>query len=141
MLGTVRRDLAYVVVAAVDVGILNLTNYRPPAPDDYADLTYTPMDAQGRVVGPTQEAAIRPRQANTGNREPQYANVRFKDDFNPPPVRGKQVTRSVGTVLHLASWLNPAVNFSETFNPPGSIVRIDGRQLEPGDLAGILTAA
>src|SRR5438046_9765196 len=24
-----------IVVAAVDVGILNLTNYKPPAPDDY----------------------------------------------------------------------------------------------------------
>jgi len=69
--------------------------------------------------------------ATTFNREPQYANVRFKDDYNPPPVKGKQVTRSVGTVLHLASWFNPAVNFAETFDPPGSIARIDGRQLEP----------
>ncbi len=110
---------------------------RPPAPADYASLTYTPMDAQGRAVGPTQEAAIRPRQATTFNPEPQYANVRFKDDFNPPPVEGKQVTRSVGTVLHLSSWLNPAVNFAETFNPPGSIVRIDGRQLEPTVATGV----
>ena len=28
-------DQARIVVAAVDVGILNLTNYKPPAPDDY----------------------------------------------------------------------------------------------------------
>ncbi|MFL5099691.1 MAG: alpha-2-macroglobulin family protein [Xanthobacteraceae bacterium] len=28
-------DEARIVVAAVDVGILNLTNYKPPAPDDY----------------------------------------------------------------------------------------------------------
>src|SRR5205823_12889547 len=28
-------DEARVVVAAVDVGILNLTNYKPPAPDEY----------------------------------------------------------------------------------------------------------
>jgi hypothetical protein len=34
-------------------------------------------------------------------------------------------------VLHLTNWLNPSINFAETFNPPGSIVRIDGRQLEP----------
>ena len=26
---------ARIVIAAVDVGILNLTNYKPPAPDDY----------------------------------------------------------------------------------------------------------
>jgi outer membrane receptor protein involved in Fe transport len=110
---------------------------RPSAPSDYASLTYTPLDAQGRPVGPEQEAAIRPRQATTGNREPQYANVRFKDDYNPPPVKGKQVTRSVGTVFHLASWFNPAINFAETFNPPGSIVRIDGRQLEPTVATGI----
>ncbi|MBI5692463.1 MAG: hypothetical protein HZC55_20465 [Verrucomicrobia bacterium] len=103
---------------------------RPPAPADYATLAYTPKDAQGRPVGPTQEADIRPRDS-VGARLPQYANDRFKDDFNPPPVRGRQVTHSVGTVLHVASWFNPAINFSETFNPPGSIVRIDGRSLEP----------
>jgi hypothetical protein len=109
---------------------------RPEAPADYAALSYVPRDANGTVVGPQQEAAIRPRDA-IGNRLPQYANVRFKDDFNPPPVQGQQVTRSVGTVLHLASWLNPAINFAETFNPPGSIVRIDGRSLEPTVATGI----
>lgn len=110
---------------------------RPPAPADFASLTYTPTDAQGRPVGPLQEAAIRPRQAGTGNPEPQYANLRFKDDFNPPPVTGRQVTRSIGTVFHFASWFNPAINFAETFNPPGSIVRIDGSQLSPTVATGI----
>src|SRR5581483_9579686 len=33
--GLASGDEARVVVAAVDVGILNLTNYKPPAPDDY----------------------------------------------------------------------------------------------------------
>lgn len=33
--GLSRGEDAKVVVAAVDVGILNLTNYKPPAPDDY----------------------------------------------------------------------------------------------------------
>lgn len=110
---------------------------RPAAPADYATLTFVPRDAAGRATGPEQEAAIRPRDPVAGDRLPQYSGVRFKDDFNPPPVKGKQVTRSVGTVLHLASWLNPAVNFSETFNPPGAIVRIDGRSLEPTVATGI----
>jgi len=110
---------------------------RPAAPTDFNTLTYTPIDAQGRVVGPTQEAAIRPRAPTTGIPDPQYANVRFKDDFNPPPVKGQQVTRSLGTVLHVTSWLNPAINFAETFNPPGSIVRIDGSQLSPTVATGI----
>jgi uncharacterized protein YfaS (alpha-2-macroglobulin family) len=33
--GLSRGEDAKIVVAAVDVGILNLTNYKPPAPDDY----------------------------------------------------------------------------------------------------------
>jgi uncharacterized protein YfaS (alpha-2-macroglobulin family) len=33
--GLARGEDAKIVVAAVDVGILNLTNYKPPAPDDY----------------------------------------------------------------------------------------------------------
>jgi alpha-2-macroglobulin len=33
--GVGASDTAYVAVAAVDVGILNLTNYKPPAPDTY----------------------------------------------------------------------------------------------------------
>jgi len=104
---------------------------RPAAPNDYAGLTYRQRDAAGNPVGPAQEADIRPRIAPNGDRDPRYANDRFKDDFNPPPVKGGQITRSVGSVLHLTNWLNPSINFAETFNPPGSIVRIDGRQLEP----------
>jgi alpha-2-macroglobulin len=33
--GLAAGEQARIVVAAVDVGILNLTNYKPPAPDDY----------------------------------------------------------------------------------------------------------
>jgi hypothetical protein len=33
--GLSRGEDAKIVIAAVDVGILNLTNYKPPAPDDY----------------------------------------------------------------------------------------------------------
>jgi outer membrane receptor protein involved in Fe transport len=103
---------------------------RSSAPADYATLTYQAVDAQGRPAGDQLPADIRPRDANSV-RLPQYANVRFRDDYNPPPVVGTKVTRSIGTVLHLKNWLNPAFNYAETFNPPGAIVRIDGRQLEP----------
>lgn len=104
---------------------------RPSAPADYSNLTYRQRDAAGNPVGPALEAAIRPRIAPNGDRDPLYANDRFKDDYNPHPVKGSQITRSVGSVVHLTSWINPSFNFAETFNPPGGIVRIDGRQLEP----------
>ena len=45
---------ARVVVAAVDVGILNLTNYKPPAPDDYylgqRQLTAEIRDLYGQLI-------------------------------------------------------------------------------------------
>ena len=110
---------------------------RPPAPADYATFVFTPREADGEITGPEQEAAIRPRNPTNGDRLPQYAGVLFKDDFNPPPVHGRKVTRSIGTVFHFANWFNPAINFAETFNPPGSMVRIDGRSLEPTVATGI----
>ena len=45
---------AHVVVAAVDVGILNLTNYKPPAPDNYylgqRQLTAEIRDLYGQLI-------------------------------------------------------------------------------------------
>ena len=51
---------ARVVVAAVDVGILNLTNYKPPAPDDYylgqRRLTTDLRDLYGQLIDGMQGA-------------------------------------------------------------------------------------
>ena len=52
--GLGRGDQARVVVAAVDVGILNLTNYKPPAPDDYylgqRQLSAEVRDLYGQLI-------------------------------------------------------------------------------------------
>ncbi len=52
--GLASGDEARVVVAAVDVGILNLTNYKPPAPDDYylgqRRLTAEIRDLYGQLI-------------------------------------------------------------------------------------------
>lgn len=63
--------------------------------------------------------------AATADRNPLYLNDRFQDDFNPPDLTGSQITRSVGSVLHLFSWFNPSINFAETFNPPRGTPRIN----------------
>ncbi len=138
ILGAVRKDsYLFRTVQQIDKGDYPLNwdgltrIMRPSPPPDYATLTYRTRDAAGKPIGTPQEAAIRPRLAPNGDRDPLYANDRFKDDFNPFPVQGTQVTRSVGSVLHFATWFNPSINYAETFNPPGGIVRIDGRQLEP----------
>ena len=52
--GLTSGEDARVVVAAVDVGILNLTNYKPPAPDDYylgqRRLTAEIRDLYGQLI-------------------------------------------------------------------------------------------
>ncbi|HEY4635529.1 MAG TPA: MG2 domain-containing protein, partial [Rhodospirillales bacterium] len=52
--GLAPGEEARVVVAAVDVGILNLTNYKPPAPDDYyygqRRLTAEIRDLYGQLI-------------------------------------------------------------------------------------------
>jgi uncharacterized protein YfaS (alpha-2-macroglobulin family) len=58
--GLASGEEARVVVAAVDVGILNLTNYKPPAPDDYylgqRRLTAEIRDLYGQLIDGMQGA-------------------------------------------------------------------------------------
>ena len=58
--GLAAGEEAHVVVAAVDVGILNLTNYKPPAPDNYylgqRRLTAEIRDLYGQLIDGMQGA-------------------------------------------------------------------------------------
>jgi uncharacterized protein YfaS (alpha-2-macroglobulin family) len=58
--GLAPNEEARVVVAAMDVGILNLTNYKPPAPDDYylgqRRLTAEVRDLYGQLIDGMQGA-------------------------------------------------------------------------------------
>src|SRR5206468_3512441 len=58
--GLTSGEEARVVVAAVDVGILNLTNYKPPAPDEYylgqRRLTAEIRDLYGQLIDGMQGA-------------------------------------------------------------------------------------
>ena len=69
--------------------------WKKDGPADWGTLTYIPKDANGVAIGPAVSADTRPRDGN-GNRLTQYANDRFKDDFNAPPVKKSEITRSVG---------------------------------------------
>jgi outer membrane receptor protein involved in Fe transport len=108
---------------------------KPNAPADYATLTYIPKDASGKPLGAAKPAETRPRDGN-GNRLPQYANDRFKDDYNAPEQRFNKQTHSVGAVVHVLPWLSPYFNYAETFNPPNPIQRIDSSFLPPSFARG-----
>ncbi|MBV9349094.1 MAG: alpha-2-macroglobulin family protein, partial [Pseudolabrys sp.] len=63
--GLAAREEARIVVSAVDVGILNLTNYKPPAPDDFylgqRRLTSDIRDLYGQLIDGMQGVAGRIR--------------------------------------------------------------------------------
>jgi outer membrane receptor for ferric coprogen and ferric-rhodotorulic acid len=111
-------------------------NWKPDGGADWATLTYVPKDASGNAIGPRTSADNRPRDGS-GNRLAQYANDRFKDDFNAPAIEETKITRSVGAVFHLTKWLSPYANYAETFNPPSQIQRIDSSFLPPTVARGI----
>lgn len=109
---------------------------RPDAPADWASLSYAPKDANGVVNGPVQAADLRPRDPN-GNPLPQYANDRFKGDYNAPELSLRKTTRTIGAVIHVLPWLSPFVNFAETFNNNAVIQRIDSSFLPPTVAKGV----
>ena len=67
--GLTAGEDARIVVAAVDVGILNLTNYKPPAPDDYylgqRRLTAEVRDLYGQMIDGMQGTRRDPKPAAT----------------------------------------------------------------------------
>jgi uncharacterized protein YfaS (alpha-2-macroglobulin family) len=71
--GLKAGDEARVVVAAVDVGILNLTNYKPPAPDDYylgqRRLSSVIRDLYGQLIDGMQGAQGRIRSGGDAGAE------------------------------------------------------------------------
>lgn len=109
---------------------------RPDAPSDWADLKFTPKDANGVVNGPVQAADLRPRDGN-GNPLPQYANDRFKGDYNAPALSLRKTTRTIGSVVHVQPWLSAFANYAETFNNNAVIQRIDSSFLPPTVAKGI----
>ncbi|MEN9635539.1 MAG: hypothetical protein RL077_3943 [Verrucomicrobiota bacterium] len=110
--------------------------FKPNAPADWAALSFIPKNADGTASGPAFAAETRPRDGN-GNPQTQYAKDRFKDDYNAPAIDQRQMTRSVGAVFRLSSWVSPYANYAETFNPPGSIQRIDSSFLPPTVAKGV----
>src|SRR5664280_2450903 len=71
--GLAAGEEAHVVVAAVDVGILNLTNYKPPAPDNYylgqRRLTAEIRDIYGQLIDGMQGARGAIRSGGDGGAE------------------------------------------------------------------------
>jgi hypothetical protein len=91
---------------------------RDPAPPDYDTLMYIPKDAQGKPTGPALPADARPRINDRGATipAPQYANDRFRDDFDSPDVNRIVNTHTIGGVVNATRWLGLYGNVSTTYS-------------------------
>lgn len=135
LLGAVRRDQYYAnsqqMVVTGDYPAQQdplKPVFKPNAPEDWATLTYIPLNAQGQPLAAA-PAITRPRVS--GARDPRYTQYRFQDDYNAPALEGYVNTKSVGTVIHVLDWLSPSVNYAETFNPQKAYATLQGGGLVP----------
>ena len=104
--------------------------WRPDAPGDWASLKYTPVGAATESY-----ALTRPRTNNAfgvAEADPRYANVRFADDYNPPPVIGRKWSPSTGAVVHVTRWASLYANYATalSFNTAAA-PDVYGRLLPP----------
>ena len=99
--------------------------YRPQAPDDYFKLTYQTKSAAGLVTNATPlPATTRPR--TDGVPQAQYANDRFRDDFNPPAQKQSKPTTSLGGIINLTEVFSVWASASQSFNPvDGNLTMLD----------------
>jgi outer membrane receptor protein involved in Fe transport len=109
---------------------------RPATPPDFFDLTYTPKDAQGRPTGAPIPADVRPRQLIQGADIPlpQYANDRFKDDYNSPDSFANINTGTTGVVINPTRWLGVYGNKSTAWTF-GSAAQNIFKQIVPATIS------
>ncbi len=101
--------------------------WRPDAPADFKSLTYTPRNATtGAALSPTPIPSLfnaRPRILVPGTRDvfvpnPFFADDRFRDDYNPPAVKGKQtLNTTVGLTYHMFDWAALKLSYGTSFLP------------------------
>ncbi len=144
------------LVVTVGIGLNNLQTYRkdmmnrsdltsdwdgnqmifkPDAPSDWKQLTYVTKNAAGVATSTTPILAVtRPRTSAAldaiGGLTPglsQYANDRFRDDYNLPKRNETTKNFSTGFVYRPFNWIDGKVNYANSFVPPTvGVLDLDG---------------
>jgi hypothetical protein len=109
---------------------------RPATPPDFFDLMYTPKNSAGVVTGVPQVAETRPRQLINGAEIPlpQYANDRFRDDYNSPDSFAAINTGTYGLVVNATKWLGVYGNRSTAWTF-GSAAQNIFKQIVPATIS------
>jgi len=115
--------------------------WRPDAPSDWLNLAYWRKTSTGANSGNAPLAAdTRPRINNAQGvplRDPLYANDRFRNDYNPPPISDSKPTFNLGTVVHLTPWASVFADRAESFTLPATATpTITGNFLPPVEAKG-----
>jgi hypothetical protein len=110
--------------------------FKPDAPADWKTLTYIPKNPDGSPRSAVPLPAI-DRPTVTGANgvnpfAPQYANDRFRNDYNPPAVNSQGVTTTYGIMYHALRWASVHANYGESYKPLGvNTWLLDFSQAEP----------
>jgi hypothetical protein len=96
--------------------------FRPDAPADWFTLTYIPKNADGtpRSSVPVPATGSRPTINGVNGvdiAQPQYANDRFRNDYNVPRTKQVVVLKNVGLTYHALPWLAAKANYSSGYKP------------------------
>ncbi len=112
--------------------------YRKPTPADFWDLKFFPKNAAGVAIGPAQVAEVRPRISvnNAQVPAPQYANDRFRDDFDSPSIRPQVNTATYGFVINLTKSIGLYGNVGDTYEISAPFERLDGSLVLPTSSKG-----
>jgi len=107
--------------------------FRPKAPKDYFNLTYIPKNAAGVATGSAVPADVRPRASVNGANGAlaQYANDRFKNDYNAPVITPNINTYTVGGVFNVTKTIGIYGNVSKSFTLLTAQPTTDGTLLPP----------
>jgi outer membrane receptor protein involved in Fe transport len=107
--------------------------FRKAPPADYWGLMYTPKSAAGVAIGPPESAVVRPR-INVNSAQlpaPQYANDRFRDDYDAPKVSPIVNTVTYGGVINLTRNIGLYANFGDNYELVQPFERLDGSLVLP----------
>lgn len=138
LIGAFRRDTTlfkqtlFYLPGQMPVGWDGLALHKKPeASANYWDLTFSPKDATGKIIGGEQPAVFRPLVLQPNNVEvgqPQYAKDRFRDDSTVPPFSAAANTRTFGAVFNIKPWLGIFANDSTTFDLRSPALGPEGEQ-------------
>ncbi len=111
--------------------------WRSDAPADWFTMTYLPKNPDGTPRSATPVLANRDRFTTGGVNDvnpaaAQYANDRFRNDYNPPAAERTVVNTNLGVAYHILPWVSLKLSYGDAYKPADpNRVTLSGEEAEP----------